>query len=154
MAEIINDRMHTLIIPIHGGAVMVPSVMTAEIIALPALIEMPFAEPWLLGVGKWRGRAVPVVSYEVMIGLRTEPFVHGRTKLVVFHPVTRRNDWDFIGILATAEPQPYTVSSALDLVSDDENADSAYIGARIKLHSQQVIIPNIDAMRESFYPVA
>lgn len=153
MNEMATDRLHALVIPTQRDSILVPSVMTAEILNPPVLAPVPYAEPWVLGVAVWRRRAVPVVSFEVLSNSGPTPAPNRRAKLVVFHPLPGRSEWEFFAILASSDPQPYTVTQDLVLASATATPSvDPCIGARVKLGSSSVVIPDMDVIRARFYP--
>lgn len=146
--------MHALVIPTQADSILVPSAMTAEIINLPpAMAPVPHVEPWFLGVAVWRRRAVPVVSFEVLTGAGPKPTPQRRAKLVVFHPLPGRSEWEFFAILASADPQPYTVTQELiPVTTATARPLDPCIGATVKLGSTSVVIPDMEAVQARFYP--
>lgn len=149
----VSDRLHALVIPTQRDSILVPSAMTAEILNLPSLAPIPFSEPWVLGLAVWRHRAVPVVSFEVLTNAGPVPTPHRRAKLVVFHPLPGRNEWEFFAIVASSDPQPYTVTQELPVVASlSARPQDRCIGATVKLGRSNVIIPDMDAIRSRFYP--
>jgi chemotaxis signal transduction protein len=144
--------MHALVIPTQRESLLVPSAMTAEILTVPPMTQQPFAERWLLGIAVWRRRAVPVVSFEVLLGSDKVMRPHGRSKLVVFQPLKGRGEWDFFAVLASADPHPYTVTSALDLVpTDSALSRNPYVSATVKIGSSAVVIPDTVVLSNLFY---
>lgn len=153
MAEVLTHSMHALLIPTTRVPLLVPSAITAEIMAVPRLNPLPFSEHWLMGVVAWRGRAVPVVSFEQLLGDRNPPMVHGRSKVVVFQPLTGMSEWDFFAILASADPQPYTINGATDLKAAATPVASPMAAATVTVGRTAVVIPNMDELKRVLYPV-
>lgn len=152
MNEQYVDRLHALIIPTLRLPIMVPSSLTAEIMFVPKINPMPFSEPWVLGLAAWRSLAIPIISIECLLGDTQPPIPHEQCKLVVFQPLQGRSEWDFFSILASGDPQPYTVGSTADLVPASSPVNSPYVGATVKIEQSSVIIPNMDAIYSTFYP--
>ncbi len=154
MADAKSHSMHALILPTSRVPVLVPSTMAAEIMAVPPMTPLPFAEPWILGVAGWRKRAIPVISFELMLGDRVAPVIHPRSKVVVFQPLQGRSEWDFFGMLVSADPQTYTISDTTDLAPSDSPINSLIVGATVTIGRTAVVIPDMDAMQRMMYPVA
>ena len=144
-----HGPIHTLIIPIGGIPLLVPSAIIAEVVNVPELVPLPFSQQWVLGVVGWRQRAVPVISFEALMGAGvTPPGLH--SKVMIFFPLPGRTESEFFGILTSSEPQPRTIDSAEGLVT--EAPESRYIATCLKFGDMLVGIPDMDALKAAFYP--
>jgi len=154
MAESTSHSMHALILPTSRVPLLVPSTLTAEIMAVPKLSPLPFAEPWVLGVAGWRKRAIPVVSFEILLGDRVPPVIHPRSKVVVFQPLQGHSEWDFFGLLASTDPQPYTINDSTDLHPSETPVHSPIVGATVTIGRTAVVIPDMEAVQRMMYPAS
>lgn len=152
MAELLSHSMHALILPTSRVPLLVPSTMTAEIMKVPKLSPLPFAEPWVLGVAGWRKRAIPVISFEILLGDRVPPVIHPRSKVVIFQPLQGHSVWDFFGMLVSADPQPYTISDSTDLHPSETPIISPIVGATVIIGRTAVVIPDMEAVQRMMYP--
>jgi len=147
------ERLHTLIVPTQTHSLLIPSAMTAEVINVPTITQIPFSQPWVLGAVAWRRRAVSVISWEMMLGAREEPPVFNRSKLVVFHPLQGRNKWEFFALFASSDPQPHMVDNTGGLMSSSKTAvDSPFIAAMTTIGKQEIAIPNMAELARTLYP--
>jgi hypothetical protein len=146
----IQDRIHTLIVPLAGSYLLVPSALIAEVINIAPWIPVPRSEKWMLGLLNWRSRPVPVVSYDFFLTSDLPP-AGPRSKIVVFYPLPGRKPWDFFGVLTAGEPQPRTFSDAEALSNTVEN-DNPYAAVTVQLEAFAACIPNLDALKAVFYP--
>lgn len=146
------DQIHGLEIPIAGLSLFLPSATIAEIVNLGALTAVPFAPPWLLGVLGWRTVAVPVVSFEALLGGAVAA-LRPQSKVVVLYPLRGRADWEFTGILTSAEPRPHMVQPATTAAaSADELPVTPYLATGIRLNDRLFGIPDLDRLRQAYYP--
>ncbi len=152
MAELLSQSMHALILPTTRVPLLVPSTLTAEIMTVPKLSPLPFAQPWVLGVAGWRKRAIPIVSFEILLGDRVPPVIHPRSKVVVFQPLQGHSEWDFFGLLASTDPQPYTINDANDLRPSETPVNSPIVGATVIIGRTAVVIPDMEAVQRMMYP--
>src|SRR3989304_4112176 len=147
------DRIHALELPLTSFSLLIPSASTAEVVNLPHLTAVPLGAPWLLGVMGWRTLAVPVISYELLMGARTYPAPSAASKAVIFFPLPGRKEWEFFGILAAAEPRPQTVVASLAIPVDaGELPDSPYVASGLRIGGKVVAIPDMAVLRKAFYP--
>jgi chemotaxis signal transduction protein len=146
-----SARIHALEIPTRGASLLFPSAGIAEVVNVAELTPVPFGPPWLLGVTGWRSLAVPVVSFEALLGAaagRPAP----ASKVVIFYPLGGRREWEFFGVLSSSEPHPQTIDSAAVTVNASELPDSPLIAAGIKLGNRLQVIPDMAALKQVFYP--
>ena len=65
-------EMMTMLLPAKGRNVLIPNISVAEIIRLEGLRRVDSAPGWLCGMASWRGREIPVLSFEA---INDDPFV-------------------------------------------------------------------------------
>ena len=146
----LQDRIHTLIVPLASSYLLAPSALIAEVINLAPFIRVPQSEKWMLGLLNWRARPVPVVSFDLFLTTILAP-AGPKSKIVIFYPLPGRKPWDFFGVLTSGEPQPRTFSDAQALSNTIEN-DNPYAAVMVKLETFVACIPNLEALKAAFYP--
>jgi len=145
------DRIHTLEIPINGFSLLVPTAGTAEVINVGSLTTIPFSPDWELGAIGWRAQAIPIISFEALIGAAPSAPVPG-SKIVVFYPMKDRREWNFFGILSASEPRPHTVDQEAIPAEANDLPDTPYVAAGLKVGGRLMLIPDMDAIAKVFYP--
>jgi chemosensory pili system protein ChpC len=152
MARQASDRVHVLEIPLSGMSLLLPSASIAEIVSVADLGRVPFGPNWLLGVTGWRTLAVPVISFEALLGQRPAASTPA-SKIAVLYPMPGRADWEFIGLLTAAEPRPRAVEDAgLVTAVASDLPDTPYIAAGLKAQNRLLAVPDLEAMKKTFYP--
>ncbi|HKQ30586.1 MAG TPA: chemotaxis protein CheW [Burkholderiales bacterium] len=146
-----QDQIHALALPTRAGVLVVPSATIAEVVNVPMLSPLPLSPPWVIGTVGWRSLAVPVVSFEALLG-GTPAQPMPASKAVVFYPLSGRSQWEFFALLSAAEPRPQAVDGAAVALARGEMPDSPYIAAGLKFNGQPMWIPNLDELNKSFYP--
>ncbi|HYA39136.1 MAG TPA: chemotaxis protein CheW [Candidatus Methylomirabilis sp.] len=146
-----GPRLHALEVPLEGMSLLIPSASVAEVVNLSTLTAVPFSEPWLLGVIGWRTLAVPVVSFEALLGAPT-PGGRAGGKILIFYPMSGRKDWEFYGVLATAEPRPQALDGSQPPVPEAGLPNSSYIASGLKIDNRSMFIPDLVALQKAFYP--
>lgn len=145
-------RVHSLEVPLDGITLLVPSAAVAEVINLQNLAPVPLTQPWLDGAIGWRTLAVPVISFETLLGSAgTKKMAAG--KIVIFYPLAGRKDWEFFAMLATGEPRPQVLDGSQPAAAGSELPDSPYIAAGLRVDNRLMFIPDFDALKKAFYPV-
>jgi chemosensory pili system protein ChpC len=146
-----GPRLHSLEVPLDGITLLVPSAAVAEVINLQNMAPVPFSQPWLHGAIGWRTLAVPVISFEALLGtpVRAAP---ASGKLVIFYPLGGRKDWEFFAMFATGEPRPQVLDGSQPVAEGSELPDSPYIAAGLKVDGRLMLIPDLEALKKAFYP--
>jgi len=149
-----TDRLYVLEIPLGPVSLLLPSAKIAEVVSVSTLARVPFGPDWLLGVTGWRSLAVPVVSFESILGMRRVA-PESSAKVVVLYPLTGRREWEFVGVLSSAEPRPRSVEDAgLATAQDADLPNSPYVAAGLKTpEGRLLIVPDLEATKTTFYPL-
>lgn len=152
MATAAQDRIHALEVPLRDATLLLPSANIAEVVNVGEITPIPLAPAWMLGATPWRTLAVPVVSFEALIGGAAGAVAPG-SKIVILYPLNGRRDWEFYGVLTHAEPRPQTVDSARAVAATNaELPDTPYVAAGLKLGGRLLAIPDLEALKKAFYP--
>ncbi len=151
MARVAAERIHSLEIPISQTSLLIPSASIAEVVNLSDIVTVPFGQPWLIGAMGWRMLAVPVISFDGLLGWPTQP-PQLHSKLVIFYPMPGRKQWEFFGLLSSAEPRPHAVDSGNSFVAaGTELPASPYVASGLKIGGRLMLIPNLETVRQLFY---
>lgn len=146
------ERIHALELPLRNLTLLVPSASVAEVISMPALLRIPQAPVWLLGAAGWRTLAVPVVSFEALLG-GAPAAPTPNSKVVIFYPLRGHRDWEFYGVLTHHDPRPQTVQDIqAEHAAAAELPDSPYIAAGLKSDQRLLAIPDLETLKAAFYP--
>lgn len=152
MARNVQERIHSLEIPLNGPSLLVPSAAVAEVINPTELSPVPGAPPWVLGVFGWRSHPVPVISFEALTG-QPVPKPAAGSKLVIFYPITGARDSEFYAVLSLSEPRPQSITEDSIEPEDPERLpDTPYIAAGLKSKGRLLVIPDFEALGRAFYP--
>lgn len=148
----IQERVHSLEIPLAQFSLIVPSATIAEVKNLNELAPIAGGASCVIGAFGWRMLAVPVVSFELLLGEGIRPPTHG-SKIVIFYPLAGRREWEFFGILTASEPRPHAVDAAAMIAAEpDELPESEFVAAGIKIDGRLLAIPDLTALRGVLYP--
>jgi len=140
---------HALEVPTDSLPLLLPSACMAEVVALSALTRVPQSPHWMLGVLGWRSRPVPVFSYDLLAGGEWRLPGH-RARVVVLYPLPGRKPWEFVGLLASAEPQSRPVDGGMASVTVQDTYPCIAAGLRVQDHI--VGIPDFAALSRVLYP--
>jgi chemosensory pili system protein ChpC len=151
---VVHERIHSLEIPLGGLSLLLPSAAIAEVTSYSELDPVPGGARWVLGVFGWRSQAVPVVSFEALLG-RAAATPSASSKLVVFYPLGGRRAWEFFALLASGEPRPRAIDTGTAVAAEPaELPETPYIAAGLRTENGVLAIPDLDALKALFYPQA
>ena len=146
-----QDRIHSLEIPLAETSLLVPSAAVAEVVTAGSLAPVPGSPHWLVGVLGWRLQAVPVISFEALMGAAATAPAEA-SKIVVFYPLPGRKPHEFFGVLTRSEPRPQSIDAVSAIAAEpDDLPDTPYLAAGLKTDGQLLAIPDFDALRALFY---
>jgi chemosensory pili system protein ChpC len=137
------DELYSLLVPISGSRLIVPRVCVAEVAGLGQLRLLEHGPGWLLGKVGWKGREVPLVSFESACGGEA-PEITSRTRAVIFHATTGLPG-GFFALLSQGLPQLVRVSaSVIAAESGQDWAESAPIICRVRMINEYPLVPDLE----------
>lgn len=147
-AEQVNDLVvRCLVLPLNNVSLLVPNTLVAEVIDYKpseAAGQMP---DWLTGMLAWRGRNLPVISFERLIGRQTALLNEGR-RYVVCNTVNPNSHIPFIALEVQGIPHLVMVKNEM-LEPDGKNhqAEPAVL-AHLRLNEESVLVPNMEILEK------
>ncbi|CAK0757366.1 chemosensory pili system protein ChpC [Gammaproteobacteria bacterium] len=141
-----RSAIRSLFLPITGDPLLLPSVVLAEVIAYRMPESLPNSPPWLLGLIEWRGRPVPVVSFEELCGRSNSGTPIG-TRIAILNTITGTPQLPFLGVRIQGIPRLVLVRED-DLIfrQDDACSPNPNMYATIELAEQPAIIPDLESL--------
>ena len=143
------EELYSLLVPLARDRLIVPRACVAEVVryASPEAGDGE-AAPWMLGKFGWNGRALPLVSFEGILGQEVPPAT-GRTRIVVFHTVAGRLRAGHFGMLTQGFPQLVRVNrEVLRLDDNREWPEAAPVFCRVRMINEYPLIPDLRKLEE------
>ena len=147
MSEL-RDELYSLLVPLAGERLIVPRACVAEVIGYQAPAEMTNAPPWYAGLGSWRGRNVPVVSFEGAFG-QPLPSISTRTRIVIFHAAGGQIKAGYFGMLTQGFPQLVRVNA--DVVRPDPSrsfSERSPVICQVRMVNETPLIPDLQRLEQ------
>lgn len=142
------DELYSLLIPIADTRLIVPRVCVAEVTGLGQLRLLEQGPEWLLGKVGWKGREIPLVSFESACGQPT-PEIASRTRAVILH-ATSGLPGGFFAILSQGLPQLVRVSSnVIGPESGQDWPDTAPVICRVRMINEYPLVPDLERIEAS-----
>lgn len=143
MLSNVVDTIRTLIVPMQDRNLLLPNVAVAEVMPYIRPRSIDAAPDWLLGSISWRGKNIPLISYDRLNGIDTNDGLT-QARIVVFNTVQSGSGLEFYALVTTGIPQLRRVNpDALQEVSGDP-AEGAL--SQVQVGDILAIIPDLDAL--------
>ena len=140
------EELYSLLVPLSGDRLIVPRACVAEVIRYTEPSHEAGAHDWMLGTVDWKGRQLPVVSFEGALG-KDMPARTGRTRIVVFVASTGQLKTGFFGMLTQGFPQLVRVNrDVLKLEATDGWPEYSPVLCRVKMINEFPLIPDLEKL--------
>ena len=141
-----SQELYSLLIPLDEDRLIVPRACVAEVVRFTAPEHEAGAHEWMIGSINWNGRALPVVSFEGVLGKDMPPLT-GRTRVVVFYANTGQLKTGHFGVLTQGFPQLVRVNEdVLQLHTTDGWPKDAPVLCRVKMINEFPLIPDLERL--------
>src|SRR5690606_17744686 len=146
-----HKELYSLLIPLRQERLLVPRMCVAEVIAFAETQRVIGDDipDWYIGTVDWNGRRLPVISFD---GARADDAVskkRGRTRIVVFHAITRGLKGGYYGILTQGFPQLVRVNE--DVLTVDREwtgSDDQPVLCRVRMIHEYPLVPDVERLEE------
>jgi chemosensory pili system protein ChpC len=128
-------------------ALLVPNTVVAEVIDYREVEETPNMPEWLPGMISWRGRRVPLISFEKLLGQELA-FHSEETRFVICNTLNGNANIPFIALQIEGLPHLSVVSSDMLETEGEAPHYERAIQAYLRLNGESVIVPNIDVLEK------
>jgi len=129
--------------------VIVPNALVAEIISVKEVAESENAPKWFLGKMNWRGKDVPLLSFEAAAGNEISK-VNLNTQAVVLYAVGKDGDdveSPYLGLVMSGVPHVSHFSRE-QITTDSEGQENHHpmVAQKVRVNGARVSILDVDAM--------
>lgn len=145
-----NNRIaavHSLLLPIENGHMLLPNVAVAEIVEYRPPRDRAGAPSWCLGEVSWRGLEIPLVSYEAYVG-DAPPAEQARLRIAVLNTLSGNPALPFIGVVLGGIPRLLTAAAG-SVEADSTRACAGGALSQVNVAEEAATIPDIDALERS-----
>ncbi|MEW5754873.1 MAG: chemotaxis protein CheW [Pseudomonadota bacterium] len=145
-----NLYVQTQLIPLSEETIILPNTAVAEVISYLEPAPLSGMPEWFLGTIDWRGRTVPIISWELLNGQpRTTPTRESR--IVIFNTLDKKSALPFYGIVAQGIPHLQRMSEG-ELSFCDENEPHDALCRRVLFREQIISIPDLLKLQSMIEP--
>lgn len=135
-----------LVLPLYGMSLLVPNTIIAEVIDYKPAEAAGHMPEWMVGMLSWRGRNVPVISFERLLGQDTGSYHEGH-RYIICNTLNGNSRMPFFALEIQGIPHLTMVKNSM-LEYDSEGKREPAVLASLRLSEESVIVPNIDVMEK------
>ena len=137
-----------VILTLRKENVVVPNALVAEIISVKEVVETENTPKWFLGNMNWRGKSVPLLSFEAAVGDEVSK-VNLNTQAVVLYAVGKDGDIvasPYLGLVMSGVPHISRFSREQIVTDDEEENNHPMVAQKVRINGARVNILDVDAM--------
>ncbi len=145
-----DEELYSLLVPIADTRLIVPRVCVAEVTGLGQLQMLDRGPEWLLGRVGWKGREVPLLSFEAACGGES-PEIVSRTRAMIFYGA-REMSGGYFALLSQGLPQLVRISREVVSPAEEKNwRDGAPVVCRIRMINEYPLVPNLEQLESMLF---
>ncbi len=137
-----------VILTLRKENVVVPNALVAEIISVKEVVETENTPKWFLGNMNWRGKSVPLLSFEAAVGDEVSK-VNLNTQAVVLYAVGKDGDKvesPYLGLVMSGVPHVSRFSREQIVTDDEEQNNHPMVAQKVRINGARVSVLDVDAM--------
>lgn len=138
-------RVRTLAMSLYGFTILLPNTLVAEVTEVASVETAANTPDWLSGFVNWRGRNVPLVSYERLLGQDTIER-HDGSRMVVLNTLNGNPQLPFIAMEIQGLPHMSLLSHDMVEYEDNDKAGEPVVLSSLRVEGDSVLVPNIDVI--------
>ncbi len=143
--ELAEIKVRCLLLELHGSRMLLPNTQVAEVGETLRVTPATAMPEWFAGFLSWRGRNVPTISFEKMLG-KAEIGRNDEGRIVVLNTLNGNPRIPFVALETQGLPHLVLVDNTMLEYDETENTSSPVILSRLRLQGEQVIVPDLDAI--------
>jgi len=148
-SRVLSSReMRGLMLPLGERSLILPNVAVAELIGFQEPEAEPDAPDWMLGSLQWRGRRLPVVSFNALLGGDVLPAQGQRMRIAVLNTLNGNPELPYIGLLTLGISRLARVNAENLSPDSSDEVDSELVLASLMVGEQPAWIPNLDRLEQ------
>ena len=141
-----EQDVYSLLIPAAGDSILLPNIGVAEVVAYFGNVDKPKAgaPKWLMGYLQWRGKHVPTISMEVMVG-NDAPTLTRLSRLAILNTPSPNSEVPHVAVIVTGIPRLTRVTEDMLQPIDGVTPTAK---ARAFMSGQTIQIPDVEKFEQ------
>lgn len=138
-----------VLLPLQEGQLLLPNATVCEVVSYRSPDAVSSAVPdWILGAFGWRNHAVPLVSYERILGQESGEIGH-RARVAIVNTLNGNDRLPYIGILLRSAPHLVRVTEDTIAPAAADQPPAAMVASRAVVNGVDALIPDLDALESA-----
>jgi chemosensory pili system protein ChpC len=133
-----------LTVRLHGMNLLLPNTLVAEVTQSASVTAAGNSPDWLAGLVSWRGRNVPLVSFEQLLG-REARQRHDESRMVILNTLNGNPSIPFVAVEIQGMPHLSLLKHGR-LEYDEKKSSEPVVLASLLLDGESVVVPNLDVI--------
>jgi len=140
-----DSQIKCIIMKINGDELLMPNASVAEIVPIRNIINVANKPDWMLGYLDWRGKSVPLISFEALGGVRMPSLASGSVKAAILFSIGEDKNFPYISILMQDAPSVVNVKEE-DVISNKEEISHPAVLDKVMLADGVYSIINLEKL--------
>ena len=145
MNAIVSQDIRGVLIAVARGNLLLPNASLAEVITYSDPDPVQDAPTWLLGRARWRGWALPIVSYSRLVGWSNEVPALG-AKGAVLKAVGNHAKMPYFALLTQGFPRLVTIAASALMTGGRGGELPVGVFAEAMFNDDEVVVPDLPAL--------
>lgn len=147
MAELSNDFIPCMLIPLHQHYLLLPNTTIAEVIPMPRITLAENNPSYIIGQYPWSTHQLTILDLESLVE-NEEGHSEQANKLCILYSINSESNLEAYALPCHGAPQLIHLNeTALKLV-DELGAASEFLHCRTHIGNKIAYIPNLDKLEE------
>jgi chemosensory pili system protein ChpC len=130
---------------LYGLNLLLPNTLVAEVTEIASVTAAANTPEWLAGFVSWRGRSVPLISFEQMLGMDTVGR-HDESRMVILNTLNGNPRIPFIALEIQGLPRLSLLKHGMLEYDENEKNSEPVVLSRLLIEGDSVVLPNVDVI--------
>ena len=145
MAQLAQSTIRSQLIALQDSIMILPNVAVAEVVPYSESENIANKPDWYLGDISWRGRVIPLISFEAMCG-KSRPQIVKTSRVAVINAVGGHCDVGFYAMLVNGIPR---LIQATEQNFSGESCKETGVLSNVQIEGVKAIIPDLDFIEKT-----
>ena len=116
-------QLKCVLLTINEDKLVFPSESIVEIVPIRNIINVANKPNWMLGYLDWRGNSVPLISFELLNGVRMPSLASGSVRAAILYSLSDDEQFPYFAMLVQGAPEVVNIVPS-DIVDDASSQSS------------------------------
>lgn len=136
----------SLLAPMSSGQLLIPNAVVAEVVAYTEPQPIADSPHWLMGNLPWRGRPLPLIAFESVVG-SGKPETSARGRVMVMAGLDDYDELPFYGLYCSGIPH-LVQADRTSISTVEQGVTSPSVLSQVLVNGELAFIPNLDLIEK------